>query len=188
MKKILLSLAVVTGLAACTSKQQETTQRDIQLLTDSAVYTNNNVYSDTVVAFQPELPPVQQPSAPKPEPKRKAPKKQIHTPAVVHTPAPIIPEHAPAPEPSVATPPIVSSGNQGSSGHEGQTASTPEVQKKKGWDNATKGAVIGGAAGAAGGAIIVSKKKGVGAAVGAVVGAASGYIIGKDMDKKQKQK
>jgi hypothetical protein len=43
--------------------------------------------------------------------------------------------------------------------------------------------VIGGAAGAVGGAII-SKKKGTGAAVGAVVGAAGGYIIGRQKDKK----
>ena len=60
------------------------------------------------------------------------------------------------------------------------------MEKKKGWDNATKGAVIGGAAGAVGGAIISNKKKGLGAVIGGVVGAATGYTIGKDMDKKKK--
>ena len=57
------------------------------------------------------------------------------------------------------------------------------VEEKKGWSNAAKGAVIGGGAGAIGGAII-SKKKGKGAIIGGVVGAAGGYIIGRSKDKK----
>lgn len=60
----------------------------------------------------------------------------------------------------------------------------PEVaEEKKGWSNAAKGAVIGGGAGAIGGAII-SKKKGKGAVIGGVLGAAGGYIIGRNKDKK----
>lgn len=55
--------------------------------------------------------------------------------------------------------------------------------KKKGWSNRAKGAVIGGAAGAVGGAI-VSKHKGTGALIGGAVGAAGGYIIGNEKDKK----
>ncbi len=43
--------------------------------------------------------------------------------------------------------------------------------------------MIGGVAGAAGGAII-SKHKGTGAAIGGVIGAAGGYIIGNEKDKK----
>ena len=43
--------------------------------------------------------------------------------------------------------------------------------------------MIGGAAGAVGGAII-SKKKGTGAIIGGVIGAAGGYILGKKKDKK----
>lgn len=61
------------------------------------------------------------------------------------------------------------------------TPSTSTGNQNKGMSKAAKGAVIGGAAGAVGGAVI-SKKAG-GAAVGAAVGAASGYIIGRDQDK-----
>lgn len=55
--------------------------------------------------------------------------------------------------------------------------------KKKGWSAKAKGAVIGGAAGAVGGALI-SKHKGTGAVIGGVAGAAGGYIIGNEVDKK----
>src|SRR5690606_2061977 len=118
-------------------------------------------------------------------------KKIVRVPAKKETPAPVyVEKQEEKVETTVATPPINSgsTGNTGVGSSDGNTASVPGTQKKKGWDNATKGAVIGGAAGAAGGAIIVSKKKGLGAVVGAVVGAASGYIIGKDMDKKDKKK
>ena len=61
---------------------------------------------------------------------------------------------------------------------------TTTTTKKKGWSNRAKGAVIGGATGAIGGAII-SKHKGTGAVVGGLAGAAGGYIIGNEIDKKQ---
>ena len=60
---------------------------------------------------------------------------------------------------------------------------TQPTAKKQGWSEAAKGAVIGGAAGAVGGAII-DKKKGRGAVVGGVVGAGTGYLIGRGKDKK----
>ena len=55
--------------------------------------------------------------------------------------------------------------------------------KKTGWSESAKGAVIGGAAGAVGGAII-DKNKGRGAIIGGVVGAGTGYLIGRGKDKK----
>jgi hypothetical protein len=78
------------------------------------------------------------------------------------------------------------SANNNSSGTESvskSSSSTQGTEKKEGWSKAAQGAVIGGATGAVGGAII-SKKKGTGAAVGAAVGAAGGYIIGREKDKK----
>ena len=57
-------------------------------------------------------------------------------------------------------------------------------EEKKGWSNATKGAVIGGVGGAIGGAII-SRKKARGAVIGGIMGAAGGYIFGKAKDDKQ---
>jgi len=61
---------------------------------------------------------------------------------------------------------------------------TPTVEKKEGWSKAAKGAVIGGVAGAAGGAVLNKKNRVVGAVIGGVVGAAGGYGIGRTMDKK----
>ncbi|WP_443947276.1 YMGG-like glycine zipper-containing protein [Pedobacter sp. AW1-32] len=72
------------------------------------------------------------------------------------------------------------SGSGSSSASYGGTQATA---KKKGWSDAAKGAVIGGAAGAVGGAII-DKKKGRGAVIGGLVGAGGGYLIGRGEDKK----
>jgi uncharacterized membrane protein len=65
-----------------------------------------------------------------------------------------------------------------------ESSETAKVEEKKGWSKAAKGAVIGGVAGAAGGAIINKKNRVVGAVVGGVLGAAGGYGIGRTMDKK----
>jgi hypothetical protein len=61
---------------------------------------------------------------------------------------------------------------------------TTQAEKKEGWSKAAKGAVIGGVAGAAGGAVINKKNRVLGAVIGGVVGAAGGYGIGRTMDKK----
>ncbi|RZK21517.1 MAG: hypothetical protein EOO86_00865 [Pedobacter sp.] len=72
-----------------------------------------------------------------------------------------------------------SSGGSSSSSYGG----TQPTAKKKGWSDGAKGAVIGGAAGAVGGALI-DKKKGRGAIIGGLVGAGGGYLIGRGEDKK----
>ena len=64
------------------------------------------------------------------------------------------------------------------------TGAEETAKKKEGWSKAAKGAVIGGVAGAAGGAVINKKNRVVGAVVGAVIGAGGGYVIGRKMDKK----
>ena len=65
------------------------------------------------------------------------------------------------------------------------TATTPPAeQKKKGWSNKAKGAVIGGVVGAGAGAVISKEKKVQGAIIGGVVGAAAGYGVGAILDKK----
>ena len=64
----------------------------------------------------------------------------------------------------------------------GSTTTTTTTQKN-GWSDGAKGAVIGGAAGAIGGALI-DKKKGRGALIGGVAGAGAGYLIGHAKDKK----
>lgn len=65
-----------------------------------------------------------------------------------------------------------------------ESSETAKVEKKTGWSKAAKGAVIGGVAGAVGGAVINKKNRVVGAVIGGVVGAAGGYGIGRTMDKK----
>jgi len=72
-----------------------------------------------------------------------------------------------------------SSGGSSSSAYGG----TQPTARKKGWSDAAKGAVIGGAAGAVGGALI-DKKKGRGAIIGGLVGAGGGYLIGRGEDRK----
>ena len=63
------------------------------------------------------------------------------------------------------------------------TSSSGSTQKK-GWSKTAKGAVIGGVAGAAGGAIINKKNRAAGAVIGGVIGAGTGAVIGNQKDKK----
>ncbi|RYD55758.1 MAG: hypothetical protein EOP56_14440 [Sphingobacteriales bacterium] len=65
--------------------------------------------------------------------------------------------------------------------YEPAPAPAPE---KKGWSAKAKGAVIGGATGAAAGAIIHKRQRAVGAVVGGVLGAGAGTGIGAIIDKK----
>ncbi len=192
MKNFLLSIAFITGFAACNNTPKQDASRDIQLLTDTASY-HNNFYSDTGATI------VAQP-LPAPEAKSKPrvitiTKRVIYTPAKTADPAPVyqpqastnpvstVPAPVPEPAPTTTTDNTAKTDNGTSNGTE--PAATPtQTEKKKGWSSATKGAAIGAGAGAIGGAII-AKKKGLGAIVGGVVGAAGGYIIGKDIDKRK---
>jgi hypothetical protein len=67
-----------------------------------------------------------------------------------------------------------------------QETSAPqsETPHKKGWSAAAKDAVIGGAAGAAAGAIIDKNNRLVGGVVGAAIGSGAGYLIGRSRDRK----
>lgn len=70
-----------------------------------------------------------------------------------------------------------------SGGSSSSYGGTQPTAKKQGWSDAAKGTVIGGAAGAVGGALI-DKKKGRGAIIGGLVGAGGGYLIGRGEDRK----
>ncbi|NBL65022.1 glycine zipper family protein [Flavobacterium sp. NST-5] len=67
------------------------------------------------------------------------------------------------------------------------TAPVTAEQKRKGWSNTAKGAVIGAGAGAITGAA-VSKKKGQGAIIGGLAGAAVGAGTGAIIDDGKKKK
>lgn len=188
MKIFLLSIVIITSLAACNNTPKDDT-RDIQLLSDPSAY-RNNIGADTaaVVATTPvtaaEV--------------KSAPQVITVTKRIVYVPAKTI-NTAPVTQPTIYAPPVASKApnpvpattndnvttQPGTAGGttESPVATTTETEKNKGWSAAAKGAAIGAGAGAIGGAIF-SKKKGLGAIVGGVVGAAGGYIIGKDIDKK----
>jgi uncharacterized membrane protein YsdA (DUF1294 family) len=73
----------------------------------------------------------------------------------------------------------------------GDYASAQQTQTKQktrtGWSKKKKGAVIGGAAGAATG-VAVSKNDSKGAIIGGAVGAGAGYLYGRHKDKKNPTK
>lgn len=155
-------LTVLIVFASCKSNDKPET-RDIQLLTDSTAY-RNNTSSDTSMATKANVIPY-----------NKGNEKVIHS-GSTHAP-----ENSGNSNSGSASSNKSSSSNSGTVSNSGSTA--PQTTKKKGWSKAAQGAVIGGAAGAVGGAII-SKNKGTGAIIGAAAGATGGYIIGRSKDKK----
>lgn len=195
MKNLLLALLIVTGFAACKSDPQFSTEnRNIRLLSDSSSYTNNAL-SDTNSTMKAEVAPATVSEKPRTIVKtiiiEKAAPKETHVSPVAASTATVPPVATVSTPPVVTAPAIDSTSRVGSNsgvGNSSQTASTSsdKVEKKAGMKKATQGAIIGGVAGAVGGAVI-SKKKGLGAVVGAVAGAAGGYIIGNKMDKKSNQ-
>jgi len=184
MKKLLLALAIITGFASCKNDPEPIEKTGaVQLLPSVAAYTNN-VNSDTSSMSAPEVTPAKVASSPTKivyiirEPAQTSKNSGSITPAPV---SPSVTPTLPTQESKSGT--STQQGTGGSNAGKEVTPVIPQPVKKKGWNNATKGAVIGAGAGAIGGAII-SKKKGLGAVIGGVVGAAGGYIIGKNIDKK----
>lgn len=188
MKHFLPFAFLLFIFASCTQKSPETSDRNIELIVDSLVYKNNNIYTDTLkqeASVEPEVvtgTPVKTVATPRPVVKKQPVKKQ---PAIKTVPV----EESVTPQPPLAKGPDMNESENAGVGTSGTVADVPgtvQTGQKKGMSKAAQGAVIGGASGAVAGAII-SKKKGVGAVVGGVVGAAGGYIIGKKKDKKAEQ-
>lgn len=96
---------------------------------------------------------------------------------------------APASQPNTA--PVVSTNTQQTAAST-PAAATPTEEaapaKKKGLNNAVKGALIGLGTGAAAGAIIGKENRGKGAIIGGVIGATGGAIGGAVIDKNKKKK
>ena len=65
------------------------------------------------------------------------------------------------------------------------TSNEAMVAKKKGWSKAAKYSVIGGGAGAIGGAVINKRNRVAGGVVGGAVLGGLGYVIGRAKDKKE---
>ena len=138
MKNLLLSIFIITRMAACqTSPSPDENARNIQLLTDTTAY-HNNVFSDTAVTAKAEITPAKISEKPRViiiRTERTIPSKSTVT-------APVYPQPASVPAAStdpIATPPApgnnkAETGTAGSaSSGNGTVASVPEVAKKKGW-------------------------------------------------------
>jgi hypothetical protein len=191
MKKLLPILGLALTITACNSVPDQKN--------DTAQSTQPTVLNDTtgMAAFnawkaQNELAtvtPVQQPQqaqAAAPE-KTRTIVKYVPVAAKTTRTAPSSSTSAPSPKPAPTQGDAgtsVGSDNGTGSGVGTGTNETAKVEKKEGWSKAAKGAVIGGVAGAAGGAILNKQNRVVGAVIGGVVGAAGGYGIGRGMDKK----
>ena len=189
MKKFLLSFTIVAAFAACNNKPAEPSLTNVETLTPGKQnYDLHTVLSDTGSMNRVTVYGEKEYTAPattriiervvyRDRPVRSAPKKAPQK-EIVYVPAP-----------ASGTDNNNTGGNSNTNNNDGGTVAPADVpvpvpEKKKGWNNATKGAVIGGVGGAIGGAII-SKKKGKGAIIGGVVGAAGGYVLGKVLDNKK---
>lgn len=183
MKKIFTIIAAATLFAACSSNSDLDAKKDIVLTDTTAMYKSN---ASTDISEKPQ----QQEVTPPPvkiiretrvvyvDRTRRAPKQ------VVKKQDPVI-NTVPQPQTETKTGTATTDKAGASTTANTGTESIPTAQKeqKKGWNNATKDAVIGGVGGAVVGAVL-SKKKGQGAIIGGILGAAGGYILGNKKDKK----
>ncbi|MES2702795.1 MAG: YMGG-like glycine zipper-containing protein [Bacteroidota bacterium] len=93
---------------------------------------------------------------------------------------------------STARPRSANGGSRTTNNYSSTTTTTnnqpaPVAAKKKGWSSKAKGAVIGAGAGAATGAIVNKRNRGVGALIGGAAGAAVGLGTGAIIDHKKKE-
>lgn len=168
----LLALFSVIFFSACNSGETAS-ERPIHLLQDSTSFSNN---AQTDVADE-----MQEIDEPTPDaPQQEASRKPAPAPKKAPAKSPVADQNVEVQQPAASTPEVESAPQE-------QSAAQPTVTEKKGMSKSAQGAIIGGAAGAVGGAII-SKKKGVGAVVGAAAGAAAGAVIGKQKEKKENAK
>lgn len=194
MKQVLLSIAVIATMISCSNKPGAELKTEVAVVNPQPVtndYTtdkrSNGEYQTTAAGKQASYKPERRPVKIiyRDAPVKKANTTPVYLPPV--TPAPPANPGTTGNNSTPTTTPAPSDNNTSTSGNSTTTdqagTATQPVVKKKGWNNATKGAVIGGVVGAAGGAIL-SKKKAQGAIIGGVIGAAGGYIFGHARDKK----
>ena len=193
MKKLFTFIAAASIFAACNTKSDLDTKKDVVVIDTSSMYKSNASTDISSAQINPA-----------PAPQQAQPATQIRT--IIHertvyinrTPRStrqVIHEVAQT-EPVIANvpqaQPQAGNGTQtsqasgpgnvtGTTAGSATPAATPS-EKKKGWSNAAKDAVIGGSVGAVGGAIF-SKNKVKGAVIGGIIGAAGGYIFGHKKDK-----
>ena len=185
MKKLFTFFAAASIFAACTSKSDLDTQKDVVVVDTTSMYKSN---ASTDINQGEEDKPVVQPV---PSTRTIIRERTVYVDRTPRAPRQVVREADPV-EPVVANVPQTQSsagttttqapGAGTSTSPDAGTASEPAAKEDKGWKNSTKGAVIGGVGGAIAGAVL-SKKKGKGAIIGGVLGAAGGYILGRKKDK-----
>lgn len=188
MKKFLLAISIASLFTACnTEAKKEQAFQTTMVPVNTAGYAVSNASTDVGISKEQEdyVAPVSKKTTIRRNRTavNTAPVTQQSQQPVVTAPASntTIPETtAPATIPSTAG--LPSTNGTGETTSTGAAKDEEKTTKKKGWSDAAKGAVIGGAAGAIGGAIINGKNRTVGAVVGAVIGAAGGYAIGRKRD------
>ena len=94
---------------------------------------------------------------------------------------------APVAQAPTQTPPIIAETPTDNSPSATGPVAAPVPEKKKGWSNTAKGAVIGAGVGAIGGAVINKNNRVKGAVIGAVIGGAAGAGTGIILDRKKKR-
>lgn len=197
MKKILLLSAAVSMMVACNNKNERANDDTRQSVIDSMnmVARQQQVMDSLSRASAAETPQavlIENPSetntvAPPPSKgPSKTPKKQ--PPVTKEDPKPTGEQPAGTPQKESETTAGTATAATEQPSTAGTETMTPEEKKKKGLNNAAKGAIIGLGTGAAAGAVINKNNRGKGAVVGGVVGAIGGAVGGAVIDKRNKKK
>ena len=188
MKNLLLAFTIASVFGACTDTKKDAEFKPEIAPVNTAGYNMNDASTDIAKSVAAE----DEDQAEEIVIKKKKAKKRVVT--VYEEPDYEVQQPSPAPvvnnyptqsvpqQTGSTIPGAVDTGSGEATGNAG-VGETAQVEKKKGWSDAAKGAVIGGAAGAIGGAVINGKNRGKGAIIGAVIGAAGGYVIGRKRDK-----
>jgi hypothetical protein len=159
MKRIFAALSIVAVLAACNGKQQSNT---------TAIVLDTTAMKQRAIAEE--------------QAKTKAQKEEADRVAQLRASTGSAAKHSSTSRQSSRdysySQPVGSSANPVTSG----SSNTVTQPAKQGMSARTKGALIGGGAGAIAGGIIGHNVKG--AIIGGVVGAGTGYVIGRSKDKK----
>jgi hypothetical protein len=180
MKKIIPFLSIAVLLTACgnNAKNDSAAITPVDNQAQSIKTDTSGLAEYQMWKLQQQIAEVETPAEPAVQYASVAPVKKVKK---TYRPAVKVTEQAPETSASTSESNTNSAGDVGMSSESSNAAEAPE---KKGWSKAAKGAVIGGATGAAAGAVINKKNRAVGAVIGGVVGAGAGVIIGRDMDKK----
>lgn len=187
MKKILLSSIIAISAVACNTNPDKKTDVALQQTAQSTAADTTGLAAYNAWKAQNELASIQsveQPQAVASTPKVRTVVKQVPVNTAAKRSTPSSSNTSANSNSSSKEDNSNTNSGAGNGTASNGTGETVKTEKKEGWSKAAKGAVIGGVAGAAGGAVINKKNRVLGAVIGGVVGAAGGYGIGRTMDRK----